>query len=236
MADVGEVRREVRHCWACFRYDWSNSKRSLRWRVATEMAASRTRSNSKVGVASHSDTRQSAVALPHLGDPPSARKLPISNHSPIETAGGVARQPSPKFAPELTTADVVVETLISWGATCCFGVVGTESTPSSKRCANARIRSSISACVTRKQRPSWRRASPNVPGTWRVVGTTGPARPPSERSVPRADGWSAGCRNYRHDIHDLIGTRYQQGVDTTKLMQDVALYNVEVTGPEHAIW
>ena len=29
--------------------------------------------------------------------------------------------------------------------------------------------------------------------------------------------------------------RYQQGVDTTKLMQDVALYNVEVTGPEHAV-
>jgi pyruvate dehydrogenase (quinone) len=35
-------------------------------------------------------------------------------------------------------------------------------------------------------------------------------------------------------FHDLIGTRYQQGVDTTKLMQDVALYDVEVTGPEHA--
>jgi pyruvate dehydrogenase (quinone) len=36
-------------------------------------------------------------------------------------------------------------------------------------------------------------------------------------------------------FHDLIGTRYQQGVDTTKLMQDVALYNVEVSGPEHAV-
>ena len=36
-------------------------------------------------------------------------------------------------------------------------------------------------------------------------------------------------------FHDLIGTRYQQGIDTTKLMQDVALYNVEVTGPEHAM-
>jgi pyruvate dehydrogenase (quinone)/pyruvate decarboxylase len=36
-------------------------------------------------------------------------------------------------------------------------------------------------------------------------------------------------------FHDLGGTRYQQGVDTTKLMQEVALYNVEVTGPEHAV-
>jgi glyoxylate carboligase len=36
-------------------------------------------------------------------------------------------------------------------------------------------------------------------------------------------------------FHDLIGVRYQQGVDTTKVMQDVAVYNVEVTGPEHAV-
>ncbi len=36
-------------------------------------------------------------------------------------------------------------------------------------------------------------------------------------------------------FHDLGGVRYQQGIDTTKLMQDVALYNVEVTGPEHAV-
>ena len=30
-------------------------------------------------------------------------------------------------------------------------------------------------------------------------------------------------------FHDLIGTRFQQGVNTTALMEDVALYNVEVT-------
>ena len=36
-------------------------------------------------------------------------------------------------------------------------------------------------------------------------------------------------------FHDLRGVRFQQGVDTVKLMQSVALYNEEVTGPEHAI-
>lgn len=36
-------------------------------------------------------------------------------------------------------------------------------------------------------------------------------------------------------FHDLIGRRYQQGIDTTKLMEPVALYNVEVSGPQHAI-
>jgi pyruvate dehydrogenase (quinone)/pyruvate decarboxylase len=36
-------------------------------------------------------------------------------------------------------------------------------------------------------------------------------------------------------FHDLIGVRYQQGVDTTRVMQDVAVYNVQLTGPEHAV-
>src|SRR5438874_2819219 len=35
--------------------------------------------------------------------------------------------------------------------------------------------------------------------------------------------------------HALVGVRYQQDVDTVRLMQEVALYNVQVTGPEHAI-
>src|SRR6202000_330502 len=34
---------------------------------------------------------------------------------------------------------------------------------------------------------------------------------------------------------DLIGVRYQQGVDTTRLVEDIAVYNVTVTGPEHAV-
>jgi pyruvate dehydrogenase (quinone) len=41
-----------------------------------------------------------------------------------ESSDGIVSQPSPQFAPDLTTADIIVETLISWGATHCFGVVG----------------------------------------------------------------------------------------------------------------
>lgn len=36
-------------------------------------------------------------------------------------------------------------------------------------------------------------------------------------------------------FHDLIGTRFQQGVDTAALMQDVVLHNTVVTGPRHAL-
>jgi pyruvate dehydrogenase (quinone)/pyruvate decarboxylase len=36
-------------------------------------------------------------------------------------------------------------------------------------------------------------------------------------------------------FHDLGGTRFMQGVDTVALMKDVSLYNVTVTGPDHAL-
>ena len=36
-------------------------------------------------------------------------------------------------------------------------------------------------------------------------------------------------------FHDLRGTRFMQGVDTDALMQQVAQYNVQVTGPAHAL-
>src|ERR1700691_5629948 len=35
-------------------------------------------------------------------------------------------------------------------------------------------------------------------------------------------------------FHDLIGTRFMQGVDTVALMQDVAVYNTQISGPLHA--
>lgn len=36
-------------------------------------------------------------------------------------------------------------------------------------------------------------------------------------------------------FHDLSGVRFQQDLDTIRLMQEVALYNIEVSGPQHAI-
>ena len=36
-------------------------------------------------------------------------------------------------------------------------------------------------------------------------------------------------------FHDLQGIRYQQDLDTVRLMQEMALYNIEVTGPQHAV-
>ena len=36
-------------------------------------------------------------------------------------------------------------------------------------------------------------------------------------------------------VHDLVGTRYVQEIDTVAMMKDVSEYNVEVTGPQQAL-
>ena len=43
---------------------------------------------------------------------------------PSETATAITRQPAPDFSGDLNTADILIETLIVWGATNVFGVVG----------------------------------------------------------------------------------------------------------------
>jgi pyruvate dehydrogenase (quinone) len=49
---------------------------------------------------------------------------PAQALSAAEYTSHVVKQPAPSFADDLTTADIVVETLIAWGATHAFGVVG----------------------------------------------------------------------------------------------------------------
>jgi pyruvate dehydrogenase (quinone) len=161
-----------------------------------------------------------------------------SNQSGVsESSSAVAPQPPPQFASDLTTADIMVETLISWGATHCFGVVGDG------------INSIIEALRKRQERIKYIGARHEEAAAFMAsgfakhtgqlgvcVGTTGPGAVHLLNGLYDAhmDGAPVVAITGM-TFHDLIGTRYQQGVDTTKLMQDVALYNVEVTGPEHAV-
>ena len=43
---------------------------------------------------------------------------------PSETEADVVRQPTPMPGGDVTTADILVETLVDWGATHVFGIVG----------------------------------------------------------------------------------------------------------------
>jgi pyruvate dehydrogenase (quinone) len=161
-----------------------------------------------------------------------ANQLPNSEYSP-----GILPQPSPEFGPDLTTADIMVETLISWGATHCFGVVGDGINSIIEALRKRQDR--IKYVGVRHEEAAAFMASGFAKHTGELgvcVGTTGPGAVHLLNGLYDANMDGAPVVAITGmTFHDLIGTRYQQGVDTTKLMQDVALYNVEVTGPEHAV-
>jgi pyruvate dehydrogenase (quinone) len=145
-------------------------------------------------------------------------------------------QPSPNFDGGMNTADVIVETLIARGATHAFGVVGDgiNSVIEALRKRRDRIR----YVGVRHEEAAAFMASGFAKHTGRLevfIGTTGPGAIHLMNGLYDAslDGAPVVAITGM-TFHDLIGTRYQQGVDTTQLMENVALYNVEVTGPEHA--
>jgi pyruvate dehydrogenase (quinone) len=154
-----------------------------------------------------------------------------------EFSGGVSTQPSQEFAQDLTTADIIVETLIAWGATHCFGVVGDGINSIIEALRKRQDR--IKYIGVRHEEAAAFMASGFAKHTGQLgvcVGTTGPGAVHLLNGLYDAhmDGAPVVAITGM-TFHDLIGTRYQQGIDTTKLMQDVALFNVEVTGPEHAV-
>src|ERR1700677_4149674 len=131
----------------------------------------------------------------------------------------------------------MVETLIAWGATHCFGIVGDGINSIIE--ALRKRQDQIKYIGVRHEEAAAFMASGFAKHTGQLgvcVGTTGPGAVHLLNGLYDAhmDGAPVVAITGM-TFHDLIGTRYQQGVDTTKLMQDVALYNVEVTGPEHAV-
>ena len=156
---------------------------------------------------------------------------------PTETNSAISAQPAPAFGSDQTTADILVETLIAWGATHAFGVVGDgiNSIIEALRKRQDRIR----YVGVRHEEAAAFMASGFAKHTGHLgvcLGTTGPGAIHLLNGLYDAalDG-SPVIALTGLTFHDLIGVRYQQGVDTTKLMQDVALYNEQVTGPEHAV-
>ncbi|MBV8888217.1 MAG: pyruvate oxidase [Alphaproteobacteria bacterium] len=156
---------------------------------------------------------------------------------PSETAAGVTRQPAPDFGDDPNTADIVVETLIAWGATHAFGVVGDgiNSIIEALRRRQDRIR----YIGVRHEEAAAFMACGFAKHTGRLgvcIGTTGPGAIHLLNGLYDAhfDGAPVVALTGT-TFHDLKGLRYQQGVDTVKLMEPVALYNVEISGPEHAI-
>jgi pyruvate dehydrogenase (quinone) len=165
----------------------------------------------------------------------STRAMPATQ--PSETESSVSPQPMTDPDGDQNTADILVETLIAWGATHAFGMVGDgiNSIIEALRKRADRIR----YIGVRHEEAAAFMASGFAKHTGRLgvcVGTTGPGAIHLLNGLYDAafDGAPVVALTGL-TFHDLTGVRYQQSVDTVRLMQTVALYNEEVTGPEHAM-
>jgi pyruvate dehydrogenase (quinone)/pyruvate decarboxylase len=154
-----------------------------------------------------------------------------------ETQADVTPQPILSPSPEMNTSDILVETLIAWGAPFVFGIVGDGINPIIEALRKRQDR--IRYIGVRHEEAGAFMASGIAKHTGKLgvcLGTTGPGAVHLMNGLYDAQFDGAPVVAITGlTFHDLIGTRFQQGLDTIPLMQQVALYNVEVTSPGHAL-
>ena len=156
---------------------------------------------------------------------------------PSEKNEAISPQPTPSPSSDLNTSDILIETLIGWGATHVFGIVGDGINSIIEALRKRQDR--IEYIGVRHEEAAAFMATGFAKHSGRLgvcVGTTGPGAIHLMNGLYEAalDGAPVVALTGL-TFHDLRGVRFQQGIDTVRLMQSVALYNEEVTGPEHAI-
>jgi pyruvate dehydrogenase (quinone)/pyruvate decarboxylase len=165
--------------------------------------------------------------------------VPFPGLAATETAPEThPQQPYPaEFGKDLTTADILIETAIAWGASYAFGLVGDGINPLIEAVRKRQDR--LRYIGVRHEEAAAFMAGGFAKHTGRLglcIGTTGPGAIHLMNGLYDAalDGAPVLALTGT-TFHDLIGVRFQQAVDTVKLMESVALFNVEVTGAEHAV-
>jgi len=154
-----------------------------------------------------------------------------------ENSASVIPQPFPNPDEDQTTSDILIETLIAWGATHVFGILGDGIAGIIEALRKRQDR--IRYVGVRHEEAAAFMASGYAKLTGKLgvcVGTTGPG------AVHLLNGLYDAALDGAPVVaitgltfHDLHGTRFIQALNTPALMQDVALYNVQVTGPGHAL-
>jgi pyruvate dehydrogenase (quinone) len=140
-------------------------------------------------------------------------------------------------AADATTADILVDTLIAWGAPFVFGIVGDGINPVIEALRKRQDR--IRYIGVRHEEAAAFMASGFAKHTGKLgvcLGTTGPGAVHLLNGLYDAHYDGAPVLAITGTtFHDLGGVRFMQSVDTKALMQDVACFNVEITGPAHAL-
>jgi pyruvate dehydrogenase (quinone) len=153
------------------------------------------------------------------------------------TTSSVTSQPTPTPGTDSSTADVLVQTLIDWGATHVFGVVGDGINPVIEALRKRQDRIAYVG-VRHEESAAWM-ATAMAKQTGRIgvcLGTTGPGAVHLLNGLydAKLDGAPVVAVT-GSTFHDLQGMHFMQAVDTIKLMENVAIFNERVNGPAHAV-
>jgi pyruvate dehydrogenase (quinone) len=136
-----------------------------------------------------------------------------------------------------TTAEILVDTLIRWGVSHVFGIVGDGINPLIE--ALRKRKSEIQFVGVRHEEAAAFMAGGFAKHTGKLgvcLGTTGPGAIHLMNGLYDAHYDGAPLLAITGTtFHNLIGTRLMQGVDTVKLMEPLAALNVQITGPAHAL-
>ncbi len=155
-----------------------------------------------------------------------------------ETAAHVSAQPAPLPPSGANTSDILVDILIAWGATHVFGIVGDGINPIIE--ALRKRRDAIAFIGVRHEEAAAFMACGMAKHAGRLgvcLATTGPGAVHLMNGLYDAAMDGAPVLAITGTTwHDLHGMRFMQDVDTVKLMQNVALFNEQVSGPDHALF
>ena len=176
----------------------------------------------------------SLVALSQAIAQESSSASSLKNAS--EITSHIVSQPG-QPAGDPTTAEILVDTLIRWGVSHVFGIVGDGINPIIE--ALRKRKSEIQFVGVRHEEAAAFMAGGFAKHTGKLgvcLGTTGPGAIHLMNGLYDAHYDGAPVLAITGTtFHDLIGTRFMQGVDTVKLMEPVAALNVQITGPAHAL-
>ena len=160
------------------------------------------------------------------------------------TSAALAQAPPSPSSPQSSastdstrnTSDILVETLIDWQVSFVFGIVGDGINPIIEALRKRQDR--IRFIAVRHEEAAAFMACGYAKHTRRLgvcLATTGPGAVHLMNGLFDAKMDSTPVLAITGTtFHDLIGTHFMQAVDTVSLMDSVALYNVQITGPLHA--
>ncbi len=153
-----------------------------------------------------------------------------------ETTPDVVTHAAHTPSDDATTADIIVDNLLEWDVSHVFGMVGDGINPIID--ALRRRKDRIRFVGVRHEEAAAFMACGWAKHTGRLgvcLATTGPGAVHLLNGLYDAAFDGAPVLAITGEtFHDLAGLRFVQGVDTKALMQDVAIFNVQVSGPVHA--